>query len=184
MATCPNCKAHIADSETTCPKCGRDIPASDLETIPVTTDGWQKFVIAVTIVLLIAVACTFFSAEDREDAAAQNIFAPQVGAIIQNVAMQTGLGRNFGVPAYQVSARPKSAEVSVVFPSGPLNQNQAAMFGQAVCAGLAQTYVKKGYMPRHIKVTVAGNQPGGQAVYGQAIYNGNIDALGWEAASR
>lgn len=184
MDTCPNCKAQIADSETTCPKCGKDIPASSLEDIPTETSGWQKFVIAVTIILLIAIGFTFFEAEEREDQAAQQIFAPQLERIIQISAAQTGIGQRFGVPAYKISAKPKNAEVTIFFQSGPLSQAQASMFGRAVCAGLAQTYVNKGYMPRHLKVVVAGNQLGGASVYGQAIYDGNIDALGWEPASR
>lgn len=184
MAVCPNCQAQVGDGEKNCPKCGKAIPASELENIQTQTSGWQKFVIAVTILLLIVIAFTFYQAEDREDKATQQIFGPQMEKIINTVASQTGLANYFGMPAGQIIATTKTAEAMVVFPSGPLSQAQASMFGRAVCAGLAQSYVNKGYMPRQIRVVVAGNEQGGQAVYGQAIFNGNIDALGWEPASR
>lgn len=183
MAECPNCKARVDEEAKECPTCGKQIPADQLEEIPTRTDGWQKFVIAVTILLLVAIAFTFYNTEAREDSAAQRNFAQPIADIIRVASGQTGLGRNFGMPDYSYVAKPKSAEVTVYFPNGPLNQAQASMFGQTVCANLARAYVRKGYMPRDLKVIVAGNQPGGRAFYGQAIYNGNIEALGWEPAA-
>lgn len=184
MAMCPSCKAKVGDQEKTCPMCGRDIPASTLENIQTQTSGWQKFVIAVVVLLLIVIGFTFYQAEDREDRAAQGIFKPQVERIIQTVATQSGISQRFGMPAYQLVAQPKVAEVMLIFPSGPLSQAQAAQVGRGVCSSLARTYVNKGYMPRYLRVVVAGSQPGGQAVYGQAVYNGNLDTLAWEPASR
>ncbi len=184
MATCPSCQAKVEEGAGSCPKCGRVIPASQLENIPVQTSGWQKFVIVVTVILLVIIAFTFYGAEKREDVAAQQIFSQQMPELVQSVALQSGLGNVFGIPSYSIQAKPKAAEVVLSFPSGPLTQAQAAMAGNAVCARLAQIYVRKGYMPRHLRVIVTGDQPGGRAVYGQSIYNGNIDALGWEPASR
>lgn len=196
MAVCPNCKAPVGENETTCPSCGHDIQASKLENLQTQTTTWQKFIIAVVIVLLIAIAFTFYHAQSREDAATQQIFEAQMGQIVQSVAIQSGLAQRFGLPVYQIMATPKSANGSVVFPSGPLTQADAAMFGRAVCMLLAQSYVKRGYIPRNLRIVVAGNQPGGQAVYGQVIYNGNLGAtyngniesspqdLIWEPASR
>ncbi|MBD5553272.1 MAG: hypothetical protein HDQ44_02935 [Desulfovibrio sp.] len=183
MAICPHCKAKTEDGAAECPACGKTIPASDLEQIQTSTSGWQKFVILAATVLLILIGFTFYGAEDREDKAAQQNFAKPVADIIRIASAQTGLGDIFGAPEYQYVARPKSAEVRVNFVRGPLNQAQAAMFGQTVCAALARAYVRKGYMPRHLRVIVGGSQPGGHAVYGQAVFNGNIDALGWEPAA-
>lgn len=184
MAICPSCNGKVEDTAVNCPKCGKAIPACSLENIPTQTSGWQKFVIVVTVILLIVIAFTFYGAEKREDAAAQAIFSQQLPGIVQAVASQSGIASRFGMPAYAIKATPKAAEATLVFPGGPLNQAQASMFGNAVCTELAQSYVRKGYMPRNLRVIVAGDQPGGRAVYGQSIYNGNIDALGWEAASK
>ena len=184
MAICPSCQGKVEEGASACPKCGKAIPASALENIPTRTSGWQKLVIVVSVLLLIVIAFTFYGAEKREDAAAQAIFSQQVAGIVQTVSSQSGLGERFGVPGFTVKATPKAAEVVLAFPSGPLNQAQASMYGNAVCASLAQAYVRKGYMPRQLRVVVAGEQPGGRAVYGQSVYNGNIDALGWEPASR
>lgn len=184
MAICPSCQAKVEEGTTNCPKCGRAIPASELENIPDRTSGWQKFVIVVTVILLIIIAFTFYGAEKREDVAAQTIFSGAMQGIVNTVATQSGLGSRFGVPAYTIKATPKTARIVLTFPTGPLNQAQAALFGNGVCASVAQTYVRKGYMPRHVSVIVMGDQPGGKAVYGESIYNGNIDALGWEPASR
>lgn len=183
MAVCPNCKAKVADDATSCSTCGKAIPASSLEDIQTHTTGWQWFVIAVTTALLIVIGFTFYDAEEREDRAAQQVFGQPIANIVRIAAAQTGLGNKFGIPDCQFVAKPKEADVVVTFAKGPLNQAQASMYGQAVAARLAQAYVRKGYMPRHLRVVVAGNQPGGRAVYGQAIYNGNIEALGWEPAS-
>lgn len=184
MPNCPSCGSSVEDGEKNCPNCGHAIPASSLENIPDKTTGWQKFVIVVGAILLVVIAFTFYGAEKRENAACQEIFSQQAPAIIQNVAFQSGLGRIFGIPAYQIKARPKEAQMVVDFQYGPLTQEQASLFGNGVCAALAQSYVRKGYIPRHLRVVVAGQQPGGRVVYGASIYNGNIDALGWEPAAR
>lgn len=184
MATCPSCQATIRDDASECPKCGkRVIAASSLENIPVKTTGWQKFVIIVTIILLILIAITYQSAETREDAAAQANFSQPVAKIVSDTAIQTSLSQYFGMPEHKLKAGTKGATVSITFPRGGLNQQQAAAMGQSVAALLARTYVRKGYMPRHITVSVLSAVPGKKPeLYGKAIYDGNIDALGWEAA--
>lgn len=174
MAICPNCKAPVGENETTCPTCGHAIPASSLENVQTQTTGWQKFIIAVVIVLLVAIAFTFYNAQSREDKVAQQVFEAQMGQIAQSVAIQSGLAQKFGLPTYQITAEPKAATASIVFPSGPLTQEEAAMFGRGVCIMLAQAYVKRGYIPRSLRIVVGGYQPGGQAVYGQAVFNGNL----------
>lgn len=176
MAMCPGCKAPVGENETTCPTCGHAIPASSLEDVQTQTTGWQKFIIAVVIVLLVAIAFTFYNAQSREDRATQQIFEAQMGQIAQSVAIQSGLAQRFGMPAYRIVAEPKAATATLVFPSGPLTQSEAAMYGRGVCIMLAQAYVKRGYIPRSLRVVVSGNQPGGQALYGQAVFNGNLGA--------
>lgn len=184
MATCANCQATISENATECPKCGkRVIAASSLESIPEKTTGWQKFVIIITIILLILVGVTYQSAETREDAAAQRNFSQPAARIVSDVAIQTRLSQYFGMPGHKLKATTKGAEVTVSFPRGGLNQQQAASVGQGIAGLLAREYVRKGYMPRHITVSVYSVGPGGRSqLYGKAIYNGNIDALGWEAA--
>lgn len=176
MAICPGCKAPVGENETTCPTCGHAIPASSLESVQTQTTGWQKFIIAVVIVLLIAIAFTFYNAQSREDESTQRIFEAQIGQIVQYVAIQSGLAQRFGVPSWQIVAEPKSATATLVFPSGPLTQEEAALFGRGICIMLAQNYVRRGYIPRSLRVVVSGNQPGGQALYGQAVFNGNLGA--------
>lgn len=187
MAVCQNCKAQVADGAKTCPMCGKEIAANTLENIQTETGGWQKFIIIVTIILLIAIGFTYYGAEDREDKASQQIFSAQMPRIVQTAALQSGLARVYGMPGWQIAADPKAATVILHFPSGPLTQAQASQIGQMVAADLAQTYVNKGYMPRNLRVVVGGTQPGGNAVYGQALYNGDYGepgtALSWQPAS-
>ena len=179
MATCPSCNENVDDSATSCPKCGkRIIPASSLEEVPTKTSNWQKFVIAVSVILLIAIGFTYQGAEERENKAAQSIFEQSMQAIIRDIGLHVGTVQEFGNPAWKLKAETKAAQVAIDF-SGRLTQEQAAAYGQGVCAALAQAYVRKGYMPRHITVTVGS----GQHIYGQAVFNGNIDALGWETAN-
>lgn len=184
MATCPNCEASIHEGAEECPKCGkRVIPASSLETISVKTTGWQKFVIIVTIILLVLIGITFQSAENREDEAAQRTFSQPVARIVSDAAVHLGLAQSFGMPDHKLKAETKDARVFIIFPRVGLSQEQASSVGQSIAALLARTYVQKGYMPRHITVTVASATARRKPmIYGKAIYNGNIDALGWEAA--
>lgn len=178
MAVCPSCKENVPDSAANCPKCGeRIIPADTLEKIPTKTSNWQKVVIAVSVILLVAIGFTFQGAEERENKAAQSIFQQSMETIIRDIGNQVGVNQQAGMPKWILKAETKGAQVAIDFPA-PLTKEQASAYGQGVCAALAQAYVRKGYMPRHIAVTV-GN---GQNVYGQAIFNGNINALGWEGA--
>ena len=184
MVVCPSCKDQVPHSAKACPQCGtRVIPADQLEDIPTKTTGWQKFVIIVSIILLILIAFTFYGAEDRENAAAQAAFTEPVMRIVNNTAAQTGYGSFFGMPSFKLDAGIKGAAVSVVFPTGPLSQEQAATFGQSVCAALAREYVRLGYAPRQITVNV-GTVLADNTVYpyGQAVFNGNIGAIGWKPA--
>lgn len=186
MAICPSCQAPIGDNATECPRCGkRVIPADQLENVPDHTTGWQWVVIAVTTILLIMIAITYKAADSRENAAAQRIFSEPVAQLISNIAVKTGMAQYFGLPNHTLRAKTDDARIVVEFPHGALTQPQASMFGQSIAAATAQLYVKKGYMAQHIDVTVASAQPDGKVkAYGQAVYNGNIDALGWEPAAQ
>lgn len=184
MVICPACKEQVPHSATTCPRCGeRIIPGDQLQSVPTRTTSWQVFVIIVSIILLIAIGITFYSAENRENQAAQANFSAPVMQIVGNVAAATGMGAYYGQPAFQLKAETKQARVSIVFPTGPLSQEQAQTFANAVCGELAHEYVLKGYMPRHIMVAIGTALANGRVhYYGQSIYNGDIDSLGWEAA--
>lgn len=177
MAQCPSCNKHIPDDATTCPHCGKTVvPASELEQLPGKTTTWQKVVIAVGVVILIAIGFTFQGAEQREDKAAQEIFQQPVTKIIQDIGAQTGVSQILGEPTWKLEAKTKSALVAIDFPKGQLSPMQAMAYGQGICGAIARTYVHRGYMPRHIAVSVAaGGKP-----CGRAIYNGNLDDLNWE----
>ena len=184
MATCPKCKAQINDTASTCEYCGeRVIPGDTLSSVPEKITNWQKIVIIVSIIILIAIALTFSGAEKRENQAAQNTFSNPVDAIVYNYAERTGLSSAFGKPEITMNAETKKAIVFVDFPAGPMSVNQAASFAMDVCRQLARTYVEKGYMPRALAVAVSsGGTQGTQVHYGAAVYNGNVDVLGWEPA--
>lgn len=179
MATCQYCKEQVLDTANICPKCGkRIIPADELENVPKKTSTWQKVVIAISIVILIAIGFSFQGAEDRENKAAQENFSQPVEKIVRDIAGQTGLAQQYGLPNWKLNAETRSASVAIDFPNAKLTQDQAAAYGQGVCAALARAYVAKGYAPEHLTVTVGS----GAALYGKAIFNGNIDALGWQPA--
>lgn len=185
MVVCPKCNEQVPHSSDHCPRCGEKvIPADDLEEISTNTTDWQKIVIAATIILLILIGFTFYGAEDREDRAAQDIFNQSLMHIVSGVAAQTAIGHYYGVPAYQLKAGPKKATATVIFSSPPLAPEQAATYGSSVCASLAKAYVRKGYMPRSIKVNVASQYGNDYTYYGEAVYNGNLDKLAWEAAQK
>ncbi|WP_165079450.1 MULTISPECIES: hypothetical protein [unclassified Desulfovibrio] len=156
----------------------RNIPADELEKIPTRTSPWQWAVIIVAAVILIAIGLTFRGAEERENKAAmQNLGAPFT-AIVQEQAAALGLT----APKMDLQIATKAADVSLDFP-GAIGADKARDFAVAVCAGLARTYVNKGYMPRdlavHVMTTLA---DGARAVYGKAVFNGNLDQLLWEPA--
>lgn len=185
MKVCPTCKDQVPHSSENCPHCGtRVIQGDKLEDIPTTTTGWQKFVIIVSIILLIIIGFTFYGAETRENQAAQANFTQPVMRIVSQALVQTGLGSYFGIPSYTLRAETKDAKVSVIFPTGPLSQEQAATFGQTVCVNLAREYVRLGYMPRNIQVDV-GTMLTDKKIhpYGTAIFNGNIGSISWQEAS-
>lgn len=182
MAECPECKAQIVDGEERCPLCGaKMIPADSLERIATKTSTWQKVVIAVSVIILIAIAFTFDDAEKRENAATeQNIALPLTRQIRAYIA-RTAVARQYGVPVVNISALTKTADVTIEFPRGPLAQQQASGLARIVAATLAKTYVEKGYIARRLSVWISSTLPGGkQYVYGRAIYDGNTDKLEWQ----
>lgn len=182
MATCPDCNSLVPDSSKNCPNCGADIiPASTLEKISTKTTTWQKILIILSIIILIAIGFTFDGAEKREDEAAQNSFARPVAEIIASAATHSGLANIYGIPGHTLKADTKSAEIFLQFPGGPLSARQAQFFGNSVCGMVARSYVNKGYMPRQITVAVASTTPNGQMmVYGTSHYNGNTDTMTWQ----
>lgn len=182
MSTCPECKNDVPDTAEKCPHCGRRvIPGDSLEKIPTKTTVWQQFVIAISVIILIAIGFTYQHAEERENLAAQTTFYAPLADIVRSMALHSGMGRQFGFPTLRLKAQTKSAEAFIAFPSGPMSEERAAVFAQAVCAALARTYVQKGYMPRELVVNISSRQPV-PINYGTAIYNGNRDKLGWQSA--
>lgn len=181
MARCPDCKAKIDDSVKECPYCGKEvIPASFLENIQTTTTTWQKIVIIFSIIILIAIAFTFLGAEKREDIASQNVFDMSVSQLVASTAVNSGMAHIFGMPGHTLKADPKTAEISIQFPTGPLSAAQAQNFATAVSGSVARTYVDKGYMPRSITVNIYSGSPSGRSIfYGRAVYNGDKDYISW-----
>lgn len=181
MATCPECKADVPDSASRCPNCGaRVIEGDKLESVPKKITLGQKIVIAISIVILIIIGFTYQNAEEREDNAAQNVFEDPAESVIVRTAAEMGMTKRYGEPVFSFDATPKSAEIRLLFPYGPLNRREAAIFGQTIAAQLARAYVEKGYMPRNLLVTISSGGPAGQEVnYGAAVYDGNKDVLRW-----
>lgn len=159
------------------PKAGnRNIPADELEKVPTRTSPWQWAVIIVAGLVLIAIGLTFRGAEERENAAAQKELAtPLVNLVQQQLAAMRLPGPKVGL-----EIATKAADVFVDFPA-PIGGDRARNFALAVCAGLARAFVEKGYMPRDLAVHVGAILPdGARAAYGTAVFNGNLDQLGWE----
>ena len=175
----PNSAAPQSGTPKKCPHCGKwVIPADELEEIPTRTSGWQWVVIIVAAVILIAIGLTFRGAEERENAAAQKNLGAPLTAIVQEQAGALGLE----APKMDLRIATKTADVSLDFP-GAVGADKARAIALAVCAGLARTYVNQGYMPRDLAVHVATTlADGARAVYGKAIFNGNLDQLLWEPA--
>lgn len=183
MATnhCPDCHEQLPDSAKMCPRCGKWIvPASELEDVPTKTSLWQKIVIVAALIILVAIGLTFRGAEERENQAAQKDLSAPLAAIITKQIETLGLGSS---PKAELAIETKRADVRINFPA-MISAKKAEDFGLAVCAGLARVYVDKGYMPRALAVEVGSLLPDGAlATYGRAIFNGNLDALGWEPAT-
>lgn len=179
MAVCPSCKETIPDSANGCPNCGeRVIPGDKLQSLPGKTSMGQKVLIALGVIILIAIGFSFQGAQEREDIAASEVFTQPVERMIRDIAAQTGIAQQFGLPEYKMHAGTSNAELQLDFAKGTLTPAQASTLGQGVCAAFARIYVSKGYNPTHIRVIVSKND----IPYGEAIFNGNIDALGWEPA--
>lgn len=178
---CPDCNEHLPESAKMCPKCGKwVIPASEIENVPTKTSTWQKIVIAVSVIILIAIGLTFRDAEERENAAAQKELGAPLGALVKEQSAIFGLQS----PELEMQIDTKSANVLVDFPAA-IGSEKARDFALAVCAGLARTFVKKGYMPRSLSVQVrTALADGARANYGKAVFNGNLDNLAWEAATQ
>ncbi|MDE7372111.1 MAG: hypothetical protein K2N07_10325 [Desulfovibrio sp.] len=175
----PNSATPTPETAKKSPKGGTwNIPATELEEVPTRTSPWQWAVIIVAAVILIAIGLTFRGAEERENKAAlQNLGAPFT-AIVQEQAAALGLT----APKMDLQIATKTADVNLDFP-GAIGADKARDFAVAVCAGLARTYVNKGYMPRDLAVQVMTTlADGARAVYGKAVFNGNLDQLLWEPA--
>ncbi|MBD5558415.1 MAG: hypothetical protein HDQ92_07720 [Desulfovibrio sp.] len=162
------------------PKGGNwNIPADELEEVPTKTSVWQWAVIIVAGLILIAIGLTFRGAEERENAAAtQQLSTPLVNLVQQQTAA-LGLSE----PKVALNIATKAADVFVDFPAA-IGGEKARDLALAVCAGLARAYVEKGYMPRDLAVHVGTVlSDGARATYGTALFNGNLDQLGWEPVS-
>lgn len=186
MKNCTECNSQLEDDATHCHICGKKvIPATNLEKIALQTSTWQKIVIIVGAIVLIAIAFTFLGAGKREQQAAQRNFGPSVTEIINDAADQTGVAHAFGKPTHMLSAGTKSADIRIHFPTGPMHEVQAKRFAERVCEIVARTYVKKGYIPRALSVTVSSAVLGGRNfIYGTAYYDGDKDQLVWQSAEK
>lgn len=176
---CPDCNAPLPESARMCPKCGKwVIPADEIEDVPTKTSAWQKFVIVVSVIILIAIGLTFKGAEERENLAAQKEMAAPLEALVKEQTTTLGLQD----PKLAMQIATKTANVVADFPTA-IGRDKARDFALAVCVGLARTFVKKGYMPRGLAVQVGTTlADGASASYGKAIFNGNLDNLVWEPA--
>lgn len=179
---CPHCKEPLPESAKMCPRCGQwAVPASEIEDVPTRTSRWQKIVIVVSVIILIAIGLSFRGAEERENQAAQKELAAPLAALV--AAQATALGLQ-GSPRLDLKIATKAADVFVDF-AAPLGSDKAREFALSVCAGLARTYVDKGYMPRALAIHVGTVMTdGARASYGKAIFNGNLDQLLWEPATQ
>lgn len=164
-----------------CPNCGeRVFPGDELNDIPALITKRQRNFIIASLFVLLLIAITFQGAEERANRAAEKVFAHPIADIINTESTKLGLAKEYGKPIYELGISPKRASLEINFPEGKLSNEQAAVFANNVCADIARAYVKKGYMPRMLKVEVSSGKAGERTSYGRAIYNGNIDALGWQ----
>lgn len=179
---CPHCNEPLPESAKMCPKCGQwGVPANEIEDVPTKTSRWQKIVILVSVIVLIAIGLSFRGAEERENQAAQKELAAPLAALVAAQATALGLP---GTPKLDLQIATKAADVFVDF-AAPLGSDKAREFALSVCAGLARTYVDKGYMPRALAIHVGTVMTdGARASYGKAIFNGNLDQLLWEPATQ
>lgn len=178
--TSPNSAAPTPEEARKSPKGGNwNIPADELEEVPTKTSRWQWAVIIVAGIILIAIGLTFRGAEERGNAAAQKELGTPLVSLVQQQTAALGLSE----PKVALNIATKAADVFVDFPAA-IGGDKARDFALAVCAGLARAYVNKGYMPRGLAVHVGTTLPdGARATYGTAIFNGNLDQLGWEPVS-
>lgn len=179
---CPHCNEPLPESAKMCPKCGQwGVPANEIEDVPTRTSRWQKIVILVSVIVLIAIGLSFRGAEERENQAAQKELAAPLAALVAAQATALGLP---GTPKLDLQIATKAADVFVDF-AAPLGSDKAREFALSVCAGLARTYVDKGYMPRALAIHVGTVMTdGARASYGKAVFNGNLDQLLWEPATQ
>ena len=179
--TCPHCHEPLPESAKMCPKCGKwVVPANELEDVPTRTSAWQKIVIAGAVIILVAIGLTFRGAEERENKAAQQEIGAPLATLVQAQTEALGLD----APGLDVRIDTKAADVFANFPA-PIGADKAREFALTVCAGLARTFVDKGYLPRALAVRVGTTLPdGARASYGKAIFNGNLDQLIWEPAQQ
>lgn len=179
---CPHCNEPLPESARMCPKCGQwAVPANEIENVPTRTSRWQKIIIVVSVIILIAIGLSFRGAEERENQAAQKELSAPLAALVAAQATALGLP---GSAELDLKIATKAADVFVDFPA-PLGSDKARNFALSVCAGLAKTYVDKGYMPRALAVHVGTVMTdGARASYGKAIFNGNLDQLAWEPATQ
>lgn len=184
MAECPKCKENISDSATYCEHCGeRVIPGDELSGAPEKITTWQKIVIVVAVLGLIAIGLTFREAEKRENVAAQKTFSNPLESVVYDEARLSGLSSAYGEPLITMNAETGKALVFIDFPKGPMSVRQASDFAMDICRKLARLYVQKGYMARALAVSISsGGKDGIQVHYGTAVYNGNVDIMGWEPA--
>lgn len=180
MAYCPECKGKIEDNVEFCSHCGKRIIAGDtLEKIVTKTSTWQKIIIAVGVIILIAIGFTFQGAEKREDESAQRLFEGPTREIVKNFSEHSGLTSMYGEPQFRLTAETHGAQLTILYPQGQMSNLQASVLGQAICTALARTYVDKGYAPRNMSVTIASKTGDKAYIYGKAVLNGNLDKLMW-----
>lgn len=179
MAICEECKNEIKDDAKQCPHCGNKvIDADNIQTVVTKSKRDQKFLIAAIVIILIIVGFTYQAAGSREDLAAQAKFSAPMKEIMQVVTEQSQLDKQFGKPTYTLDAKTKGADISILFPTGPIGSENARVFASVVCRAMVQTYVDKGYMPRALIVNIASRQPK-FIDYGSMVYDGNHDVLQW-----
>ncbi len=175
----------ISDKDSAMNTEKRSIAADRLETVKTRTTRRQKIFIVASIIVLLAIAFSFENAAKHEDTAAQKIFSAPAQAIIHAQLVKSGLALEYGMPKYEIKAKTKKAQVQIIFPRGPVKGSSAEALAKNICSRLARLYVEKGYMPRGLDVRISSILPsGGEAYYGTAVYDGNLDQLFWKQAGQ
>lgn len=186
MTTCPHCNTPIDPATEVCPHCEKKVtPISSLEKIDGRLTGWQKFVIAVSIIILIAIGLFFQQGESNENKAAQAVFDIPAQELVHQTLAGTAIAGDYGLPVVNFDSNLAEGKLTLLFPGGPMPVRLAQELGSHLCTELARLYLNKGYTPRTVTVEIDCRGPKGSLIrYGNATWHGNFDKLTWTSAAQ